>query len=246
MDRAFRQGYIDPGVPVESFDSVPRLLLRTLRIYGANLPFIAGVTLLVFLPATLLLQFLYWVLEIPRDGMLSYALMSVSDIVLAALSVPAVLFGLTLKLRDGKLPPLWDALRWGVRQFRKMLWNTFKMEISILLASLLLLIPGIMTAIALIFTETIVALEGDRTEDVRNRSVTLARGHRWRIFFAMLPLTLIGMVALKLFEGAATSRVWMAAADSLVTVVDQISTVAVLLIYLALNRPRVTAGGNSP
>jgi uncharacterized membrane protein YjgN (DUF898 family) len=224
--------------PVEPFHSVPRLLLRSLTLFGSNLPFIAGVTLLVFLPATLALQFAYSLLNVATNGILSYILMSAGDLVLAALAVPAILYGLTLKLRDGKLPPLADSLRWGRRQWGKTLWNTFKMEVSILLASLLLLIPGIIVAIDLIFTETIVALEADLTTGVRERTRALAHGHRWRIFFAMLPLSVLGllgsMLVLKTLEGAANSRALLALADSLLTVVGQLSTVAVLLIYLGL------------
>ena len=128
-----------------------------------------------------------------------------------------------------------------------MLWNTFKMEVSILLASLLLLIPGIIAAIDLIFTETIVALEADLTTEVSDRTRALAKGHRWRIFFAMLPLSLLGMLGsmlvLKLVEGAADSHVLLAIADSLLTVVSQFTTVAVLLIYLGLIEPKPLASG---
>jgi hypothetical protein len=246
MDRAFRQGYIDTGFRVEPFNSVPRLLQGALAIYVFNFAFIAGVTLLVFLPVNLFLQFIYSLLEIPGDGGLSYALLSVSDLVLSAVTVPAILFGLTLKLRDGKLPPVGEALRWGWRQFGKMLWNTFKMEISILLTALLLIVPGILTAIALIFTESIVAIEGDLTNDVRNRTVTLAKGHGWRIFFTMLPLVVVGMAAMKLFQGAAASRLWMAGADSLLAVINQLNTVAVLLIYLAVAQEKAVKGGTPP
>lgn len=230
--------HIEIDFPVEPFHSVPRLLLQSVILFGSNLPFIAAVTLLVFLPATLVLQFTYFLLNVPTNGVLSYILMSAGDLILSALAVPAILYGITLKLRDGKLPPLADSLRWGRRQWGKTLWNTFKMEVSILLASLLLVIPGIITAIDLIFTETIVALEGDLTTGVRERTRALVHGHRWRIFFAMLPLSILGllgsMLVLRTLEGAANSRVLLALADSLLTLVGQLTTVAVLLIYLGV------------
>jgi hypothetical protein len=238
--------HIEIDFPVEPFRSVPRLLLRSATLFGSNLPFIAGVTLLVFLPATLGLQSAYSLLDVPTNGILSYFLMTAGDLVLSALVVPAILYGLTLKLRNGRLPPLADSLAWGRRQWVKMLWNTFKMEVSILLASLLLLIPGIIAAIDLIFTETIVALEADRTTNVRERTRALAHGHRWQIFFAMLPLTVLGMLGsmlvLKLLGGgAANSHLLLAVADSLLTVVSQLTTVAVLLIYLGLIEPKASA-----
>ena len=230
--------HIEIDFPVEPFRSVPRLLWRSVLLFGSNLPFIAGITLLVFLPATIVLQGLFSLLNVATNGILSYFLMSADDLILSALAVPALLYGLTLKLRDGTLPPLADSLRWGTRQWGKMLWNTFKMEVSILLASLLLIIPGIIVAIDLIFTETIVAVEADCTQDVRERTRSLARGHRWRIFFVMLPLSVLGMAGnmavLKVVSGAASSHLLLAVADSLLTVVGQLSTVAVLLIYLGL------------
>ncbi len=237
--------HIEIDFPVQPFRSVPRLLLGTGLIFLFNLHFIAGVTLLVYLPATLILQFLFSLLNVPTNGVLSYFLMSADDLVLSALLVPAILFGLTLNLRDGKLPPLADSLRWGMRQWGRMLWNTFKMEVSILLASLLLIVPGIIVAIDLIFTETIVAIEADCTPDVRERTKSLARGHRWRIFFAMLPISVLGllgnMLVLKALGSAANSHVLLAVADTLLTVVGQLGTVAVLLIYLGLIEPTVSA-----
>ena len=230
--------HIEIDFPLERFQSVPRLLLRTVTVFGSNLPFIAGATLTVFLPATLILQFLYFLVDVPTGGILSYVLMSAGDFGLSALVVPTILYGLTLKLRDGRLPPLAASFRWGCRQWDKTLWNVFKMEVSILLRCLLLIIPGVITAIDLIFTETIVALEADQTSDVLERSRTLARGHRWRIFWVMLPLSIAGLAGSALvltpLEGAANSHVLLAVADSLLTLVGQLSTVAALLIYLGI------------
>ena len=239
--------HLEIDFPVEPFRSVPRLLVRTLRVFGSNFHFIAGVTLLVFLPATLILQFAYSLGNVATEGILSYVLMSAGDLVLGALAVPAILYGLTVRLRKGKLPPLADSLRWGRRQWMKTLWFTFKMEISILLRTLLLIVPGIMRSIQLIFTETIVAIEADETPDVWARSEALASGNGWRIFWVMLPLSLLGeiggMLVLRAVEGAANSHVLLAVADSLLAVVGQLSTVAVLLIYLGLIEPKSPAAG---
>jgi hypothetical protein len=237
--------HIEIDFPVEPFHSVPRLLLRSLTLFGSNLHFIAGVTLLVFLPATLALQLAYSMLNVATEGILSYFLMSAGDLVFAALAVPAILYGLTFKLRDGKFPPLGESLRWGRRQWAKTLWFTFKMEISILLATLLLVVPGIIKAIDLIFTETIVAIEGDRTRDVWARTRSLAHGKRWRIFWVMLPLSILGevggMLVLRAISGAASSHLLLAVADSLLAVVGQLSTVAVLLLYLVIIEPKPSA-----
>ncbi|HWC98384.1 MAG TPA: hypothetical protein VG456_16610 [Candidatus Sulfopaludibacter sp.] len=233
--------HIEIDFPVEQFRSVPRLLLRSAVLFGTNFHFIAGVTLLIFLPATLVLQFAYSLFDVSVNGIVSYILMSAGDLALAALAVPVILHGLTYKLRNGKLPPLGESFHWGRRQWEKTLWNSLKMEVSIMLSTLLLIVPGVIMAIDLIFTETVVAIEGDRTSDVRERTKQLARGHRWLIFWAMLPLSAIGllgsMLVLKVIEGAANSRVLLAITDSLLSVVAQLTTVAVLLMYLGLVEP---------
>jgi len=234
--------HIEIDFPAEPFHSVPRLLLRSLALFGSNFHFIAGVTLLVFLPATLALQLAYSMLNVATEGILSYFLMSAGDLVFAALAVPAIIYGLTCKLRSGKFPPLAESLRWGRRQWARTLWFTFKMEISILLATLLLIIPGIIRAIDLIFTETVIAIEGDRTRDVWAHSRSLAHGKRWRIFWVMLPLSILGevggMLVLRAVSGAASSHLLLAIADSLLAVVGQLSTVAALLLYLGVIEPK--------
>ena len=194
MDRDFRQGHLEIDFPTEPFDSVWRLLVRSAVVFFANLRFLAAVTLLVYLPAKLALQLgLYW-LDVPSGGMLSYFALDSSDLVLSALVIPAVVYGLVARFRGGQTAPVRESLRWGRRQWGKTLWNMFKVEVTVALWGALLVIPGLVAMVRLVFADVIVAIEADRETEVLARSRILTRGHGWRIFLVLLPLMAASLV----------------------------------------------------
>jgi len=241
MDRDFRKGYVEIDFPVEPFDSPVRILVRSLRLFLANLGFLAAATLSVFLPGKLLLQAVCAALDIPADGVLGYCLMTVSDLLLGALVVPAILYGMATRFRTGPPATLGEALRWGRRLWARALWNMFQVQVTVLLWSLLIFIPGIVAFVRLSLVDCIVALEADRERVPLDRSRTLTLGHRWRIFFIVLPLAILDLglsfVVLNAVEKAAYSRVLLAVADSVLALSSQWMTIAMLLVYLALARP---------
>ena len=245
MDRDFRQGHIEIDFPTERFHSAFRLLLRSAILFFANLRFLAAVTLVVFLPAKLALQFGLYLLNVPTSGMISYLALDLSDLVLSALVIPAVVYGLVAKFRSGQTPPVRESLRWGRRQWGKTLWNMFKVEVTVALWGALLVIPGLVAMVRLVFADAIVAIEADRETEVLARSRALSKGHGWRIFLVLLPLMAVSLVGtfviLGAFEQAAYSRVVMAVADSVLSVGGQFSTLAVLLMYLGVIRPAAPA-----
>ena len=245
MDRDFRQGCLEIDFPTEPFHSAFRLLVRSAVLFFANLRFLAAVTLLVYLPAKLALHFVLYLLDVPTSGMLAYLAVDLSDLFLSALVIPAVVYGLVAKFRGGQTAPLRESLRWGRRQSGKTLWNMFKVEVTVALWAALLLIPGLVAMVRLVFADVIVAIEADRETEVLARSRVLSKGHAWRIFFVLLPLMAASLVGsfliLGAFEKAADSRVVMAVADSLLSVGGQFTTVAVLLMYLGVVRTAVPA-----
>ncbi len=238
MERDFRKGYVEIDFPVEPIGSPFGLLARSLRLFLANLPFLASSTLAIFIPGKLLLQSICWALDIPVDGVLGYCLMSASDLLLSAIAVPAVIFGMAMRFRTGKPAPLAESLRWGRRQCAKALWNMFQVEVTVSLWSLLLFIPGMMAFVKLAVVDPIVALEADTRRDVLDRSRSLTQGHRWRIFAVIAPLIvldlLVSFAVLNAVEKMSNSRLPLALADSLLALCAQWSTLAMLLVYLPL------------
>jgi hypothetical protein len=211
-----------------------RILGRSAALFAGDLPFIASVTLAVFLPGKLLTQFLFYVLDIAPDGILAYFLLDLSDLVLGALAVPAIIHGLHTKLRTGRTPSVSDSLRWGRRLWGRMLWNKFKVEITVMLWSLLIFIPGLIAMTRLALTDPALAIEGDRCPDPLQRSRELVAGHGWRVFAVLVPLVILDTAGsfLVLGELAHGPRWMLAFGDSAMAVVNGWTTVAVLLMYL--------------
>ena len=238
MERDFRKGYVEIDFPVDPLGSPLGVLMRSLRLFLGNLPFVLVATLAVFLPGKLLLQGVCWALDVPVDGVLGYFLMSASDLLLSAMAVPAVIFGIAMRLRTGQPAPLGEALRWGRRQCAKALWNMFQVEVTVMLWSLLLFVPGILAFLKLALVDPVVALEADRERAVLERSRRLTKGYRARIFAVVLPLGVLdfvlSFVVLNAVEKAAYSRVLLALADSLLAVASQWMTLALLVVYLGL------------
>jgi hypothetical protein len=244
MDRDFRKGHIEIDFRTEPFDSPLPLLRDSIRVFFANLPFLASATLVIYLPGKLTTQFLCYLLDIPFAGLLSYFVLEISDLLLSALVVPAIVYGLVHRFRTGRPAAVGESLRWGRRQWVKTLANKIKVEITVTLWGALLVIPGIVAMVRLIFADVIVAVEADLEDEVLGRSKKLAQGRRWRIFFVLLPLLTLDLAAMFLVldrvQGVTHSRVAFAIADSVLAVGGQLTTVAVLLMYLGTVQKRVT------
>jgi hypothetical protein len=235
MERDFAKGYLRIDFAAEPFDSVPRLLARSAALYFGNLPRVAAVTLMVVLPAKLAVEWLWATLELPEGGVWPYALSALSDLVFGALAAPAVVYLLVGKLRTGRPAPVGESLRWGWRLWGKSLWNSFKMEVTVALYTLLLILPGAVAAVRLAFTEVVVGVEGNRTADVLRRSRELSAGRGWRTFFVVAAL---GLVELLAWGALLRLHLGMALTDSLLAVVSQWNVAALLLIYLGITRAR--------
>jgi hypothetical protein len=227
--RDFAQGYLETNLPAEPFASVPRLLAGSARLFFGNLPRIAAITLLVFLPGKFALQLLCSALDVPENGPLSYGISALSDLILGALAAPAVVAQLLGR-------PMGLSLRWGRRMWAKSLWNAIKMQVTVVLWGLLLIVPGVVAAVRLVFTDVIVAVEADRTGDVLGRSRELSKGHGWRIF---LVIAVLGLIDLLAWGGVLRLHLGMALTDSLLAVVSQWSLAAALLMYLGITRASV-------
>jgi hypothetical protein len=218
-------------VLAQPFDSAPRLLARSALVYIRNLPFLAAITLAVFVPGKLLFQFAAYLLDIRPEGIASYVLGDFSDLVLASLTIPAAIYGLTAKKGVG------ESLRHGRKLWARMFWTRLKVEVTVALWMLLIFVPGLIAMVKLALAEPLVVLD-ERQPDPLERSRELTEGRRWRIFFLVAPLLaldLVGSIAvLSMLPGVAHSRLLMAAADSLMAIVSMWTTVAMLLMYLGI------------
>src|SRR5436305_1071441 len=140
MDRDFRQGHLDIDFSTPRFHSPLALLTHSVRVFFNNLPFLATATLVIYLPGKLATQFLCYLLDVPFEGFLSYLILEISDLLLSAIVVPAIIYGLVQRFRTGRPAPLGETFRWGRRQCGKTLVNQVKVEITVMLWSALLVI----------------------------------------------------------------------------------------------------------
>ena len=232
-----------PRDPHQGSDSAPQILGRSVAFFCTNLPVIAAVTLAAMIPGNLLVQGLCYLVDVPVEGILSYVLLEIGDLIFSALASAAVIYLVARKLRTGRMPGIAESLRRGSRIWVPMLWNQFQVEVTVGLWALLIFIPGIMAAVRLFLVQPVVALEPETAQPLR-RSEELTRGARWRVFFIALPLVsvdLVGnIVVLGALPGAGHSRPLLALTDSALAVVGQLTTVAAVLIYLG-RVPAVTA-----
>ena len=110
------------------------------------------------------------------------------------------------------------------------------MGITILLWGALFVIPGLLAMARLFLTDAVVAIEADRESDPLARSTELTEGHRGRILLVIVPLLVLDFagywLVLRPLRGAGHSPGMLALVDSLMAVVNQLGTVAGLLIYL--------------
>lgn len=153
-----------------------------------------------------------------------------SAAVLGAWAIPAAIHGLV----TGE--PLGACLRYGRRLWWRMLWNKFKVEITIALYTLLFFVPGMIAMAKLALTDAIVAIEGDREPEPLARSVELTAGYRWRVFCVAAPLAVFDLAGsfylLGSLPGAAHSRWMLAFVDGAWAVVGMWMTVAGLMMYV--------------
>ncbi|HXA52216.1 MAG TPA: hypothetical protein VNV86_17990 [Candidatus Acidoferrum sp.] len=235
MDRDLRQGSLTLESAAPAFASPLRLLADTFRLFGSRFGFIAGVTLLVYLPGHLLYQLAAAAFEIPSTGVLSYLLLDGLDLVLSSLTIPAIVYGV---LRKAGVSP---SLRWGRRQWLRTLHMQVLVDITVVLYGALLIVPGLIAMVRLALVPVIVAVEADRQPLPFERSRELAKGRMWRIVAVLLPLALVDAAAnfllLGRISGVDNARVLFSLAESGLAIVAQITTIATLLIYLGVAEP---------
>jgi len=218
---------------MEPFESVPSLIGRATRLYFQNLGFLTAVTLAVLLPSKLVLAWVCWLFDLAPDGVASYLIMDFGDLVFSAWLIPAAIYGLEARLRSGKPARLGESLRWGKKIWGTAFWNKLKVEITIMLWTALLIVPGIVAMMKLAFVDPIVALDSDKVDQPLQRSRELTDGIRWRILLALLPALVLGLAhTYGTLRALQYSRWLMVAADSLLAILDQWMTAAVLLMYL--------------
>lgn len=134
--------------------------------------------------------------------------------------------------------------RYAVGRFHSILWVTFLAGIASLGGLLLLIVPGVIFYVRLLFGPAVVVVEGTKGTSALGRSWRLARGRFWKLFGVLLLTYLLitavggtlafGVAAL---SGLAGPVGWVldAAAASAVEIVSRpLLTIIIVLLYFDL------------
>ena len=223
---------------VPPFTSAAAMLKRSLAVYVQYFGFIARVTLAAYAPLKFAVFLFCDVAGVAPGGTAASLIRDAADMVLSALVVPSVIYGLTEQLRSRPAPSVGDCLRRGRKLWGRTLWNVIKADITIALRLTLLIVPGIIAMVRLCFVEEIVALEPETRTGVLDRSREITEGHGRKIFLACLPAALLSFLCEWLLFSlmARLGLSWFTAAtlDCVMAVAAQWTTVLLLLMYLSL------------
>ncbi len=116
----------------------------------------------------------------------------------------ALAFGVFQSLR-GARPGVGECLARGFARLLPIIGTSIVYGLCVGLASLALLVPGIMVACAWYVCVPVTTVEGLGVGDSLSRSGALTRGYRWSIFGMFLLILLLGLVSTLVLAGVAVA-----------------------------------------
>jgi hypothetical protein len=190
--------------PAGNFE-MGRVFGRTIEVVGRNLAlYMALAIVLVGLP-TLVVQLMMpmsgdqnALLEGLRTGSVSLATLSTAFAIGGIVSwvfrsfLQATLVRATIEDLSDRRPNFADCFNTGLSQLGPIMLISLVSVVAIFFACFLLIVPGIMLAVAWSIAIPARVAERSGIRDSLSRSRALTKGHRWKIFFLLL-LTAIGI-----------------------------------------------------
>jgi hypothetical protein len=160
------------------------------RILSANFPFFFAISLIVSLPH------LFTLLSPPRPTNLGYGFVFVllAGLFLTPIGQAVMLYGAFQKLR-GQRFEMGEAFQRALARFFPLIGLAILSSLGIGLASMLLLVPGLILMVMWSVVVPACVIEGLGPTASMARSSQLTKGHRWKIFGAVLLLVIINLIA---------------------------------------------------
>lgn len=163
------------------------------------------------------------------------------------LVVPALIYALMKIILTGEEPGVHESYRWGLTKFWKLGVCVFIVSVLEAIGYALLIIPGIIISLMFILVYPIAVLENGSVAEALGRSIDLTRGHRLQIFLVWVVIAIL-LLVLSTFGSFITAGgvFWpvMATAGIITNILDQVTLVLSLVMYLSL--PRISdRGGQS-
>jgi uncharacterized membrane protein len=153
------------------------------------------------------------------DGLI-YLFSIVVSLFLNTIGEAVILFGAFQYLRGQPVAP-GEALRKGLARFFPIIGLAILYAIAVFFGFVLLIVPGIMLFIMWTVALPACVVEGLGPIDCMRRSAELTKGYRWKIFWILVVLWIIGKIL-----GAIIDPIAAQAGDIAKTVIDFIWTAA--------------------
>jgi hypothetical protein len=167
------------------------VLNRTWWVFSRNFPAFFAVTAIASVPDALLSN-------AGQSRSLAILGVFVSD-VMRRLSQAAVLYGAFQDMRGNRVS-LTQSFQVGLRRFFPIVGLAISAAFVTMLASILLVIPGVIVFMMLFVATPACVVEQLGPFDSMERSSQLTRGHRWKIFGMLLLLILPAIIVAGAFE----------------------------------------------
>ncbi|PID81084.1 hypothetical protein CSB20_04185 [bacterium DOLZORAL124_64_63] len=181
---------------MESAFTVGRIFSKSFQIFSRNAVFMFCASLLVTIPGFIITSYLSSFFYVVNSfwGILLSALASMLiGVFTQVVSQAVVIYGVFQSL-TGRPPAFLPSLKVALRRFLPVLIVSFAVTFLILLGCLLLVIPGLIVQLMLWVAVPVIMVEKGSLGHALQRSMTLTRGYRWRIFFLTALLGVLGMV----------------------------------------------------
>ena len=173
---------------------VGHVFSRTWSVFSGNFLKFMLVTAIASLPPLLLPQPSP---DTPADPFGNLGLMFVLDmflmIVLGTLSQAIVLYGAFQDMR-GRPGSLSDCFRGGLHRFFPIIGLAITMGVGVMLASILLLVPGFILYMMWFVATPVCVVEQLGPFRSQRRSRELTKGHRWKLFGLMLVILIPALI----------------------------------------------------
>lgn len=224
---------------IQPFTGVGSVLSPTLKIFTTNFWFISKLVFVIFAPLEVIKVLGVGSGESNWQNLFGAGLLW---LICNALIAPSLIYSLVVQMRTGVTPGLHEAYRYGLG---RLIPYCACVALSWLLTALgfvALIIPGIILSLAFELVYPLAALEKGNPVEILKRSYRLTDGYKGNIFGAVFVLGLLCSVvgfpisalsAVLVMSGNVFWPVQVALAI-LVDILNEVSTVLALVIYLSI------------
>jgi hypothetical protein len=234
------------NIPKPKFKTFTELIPVSFGLLFKSFWFITKTSIWILLPNLLFKIFVLGELEHPAHTLVynfEKLLYDLATLVLDSLLIPALLYGYAHYLKKKTFPSVLEAYRFGYSRLAPMIGWGLAIAVLVMFATLMLIVPGILTLLAFSFYPIIICFESKSSKNILIRSRELTLGYRRMIFFSYASLFLIVflpyVIPLAMAYAVFYHLGWMPVFewlsipwDFLFMVVSQVVYIALFLIYL--------------